>query len=46
MLVALLLLFSQLLPVVLDIFTFVFPLVSNNFGYFWIRKLGVFGGDL
>lgn len=35
-LVALLLLLGELLPVVLNIFTFMFPLVSNNFGYFWI----------
>lgn len=45
-LVTLLLLFSELLPVILDIFTFMLPLVSNNFGYFWIGKLGIFGGNL
>jgi hypothetical protein len=34
MLVTLLLFFSKLFPVVLDIITFVFPFVSDDFGYF------------
>lgn len=46
MLVTLLLLFSELLPIFLDVFTLMLPLVSYDFRNLWVGELRVLCSNL